>query len=99
MTSDMGEMFNELKKERQLKREENRQNSPAMLKEHGIAFESKNYGAHLVIVEGIYTFDFWPGTGLFNIRRKGAPSVGKGRGVRKLIYEIEKFRKAQSKGS
>ena len=81
MTSDMGEMFNAYRKDRQAKRERNREYSAKILLEAGISFESKNGGAHL-IVEGKY--DFWPGTGLWRSRL----SQAKGRGVTKLIARL-----------
>lgn len=83
MTSDMGEMWNEVKKERQGKRASNRENSAEYLKQRGIPFISKNGGAHL-IVEGKECFiDFWPGTGKWHSR-----NGYKGFGVRNLMAYI-----------
>ena len=79
MTSDMGEMFNSLKKKRQAKRADNRENSAEYLSERGIIFVAKNNGAHL-IVEGAECFiDFWQGTGKWHSR-----CGKKGFGVRNL---------------
>ena len=83
MTSEMGEMFNALKKERQEKRASNRENSAEYLRERGIPFVEKNGGAHL-IVEGKECFiDFWPGTGKWRSR-----CGKKGFGVRNLVEFI-----------
>ncbi len=83
MTSEMGEMFNALKKMKQEKRANNRENSAEYLAERGIPFVSKNGGAHL-IVEGNECFiDFWPGTGKWNSR-----CGKKGFGVRSLVVFI-----------
>lgn len=85
MTSDMGEMWNEVKKERQEKRASNRENSADYLAQRGIPFVSKNAGAHL-IVEGSECFiDFWPGTGKWHSR-----NGDKGFGVRNLVTYIGK---------
>ena len=56
-----------------------------MLKQFEIEFESKNYGAHL-IVEG--KFDFWPSTGLFINRT----TKERGRGIFNLFKIIKKGR-------
>jgi len=83
MTSEMGEAFNALRKERQEKRASNRENSAAYLAGRGITFVVKNDGAHL-IVEGKECFiDFWPGTGKWNSR-----CGKKGFGVRNLVKFI-----------
>lgn len=84
MASDMGEMFNALKKERQAKRADNRANSAEYLAQRGIPFVSKNDGAHL-IVEGREGFiDFWPCTGKWHSR-----CGKKGFSVRNLVAFIE----------
>jgi hypothetical protein len=82
MTEDYGEMWRDMRQERQHKRERNRENSTRLLKEAGIKFAIKNSGAHMV-VEGPFRqmIDFWPGTGLWMVRG----SVNKHRGVQKLI--------------
>lgn len=81
--SEMGEVFNTLKKLRQEKRADNRENSAEYLAQRSIPFLSKNEGAHL-IVEGRDCFiDFWPGTGRWNSR-----CGTKGFGVRNLVAFI-----------
>ena len=80
---DMGEIFNDMKEESKDRRSSHREQSPLMLEDAGIQFESKNKGAHL-IVEGSECFiDFWPGTGKW-IARNGK----KGFGVRNLIKYV-----------
>ena len=60
---DMGDVFNEWKKEKQQRRASHRDNAAKELEKYAIYFESKNGGAHL-IVEGPSSFiDYWPGTG------------------------------------
>lgn len=74
--TDLGDSFREMRKAGQDKREKNRFNSAKILKNNGIPFESKNYGAHL-IVEGPECFiDFWPGTGRWKIRLSGKTGFG-----------------------
>lgn len=77
---EMGEIFNEMKKAGKEKREQNRENSPQILADRGIEFESKNWGAHLIVKGKDCLIDFWPGTGKF-IARNGR----RGRGVFNLI--------------
>lgn len=74
---DMGDIFNDMKRESQLKRASNRKSSADILTKAGIEFTSKNLGAHLIVGD----FDFWPGTGLFINRKTGK----RGRGVKNLI--------------
>ena len=91
--SDMGDDFNALRKERQEKRADNRDQSAAVLTRAGVLFESKNLGTHLIVEAGARTVDFWPGTGLWIVR--GVPD--KRRGVRKLIEYVEQQRAARSR--
>lgn len=86
--SDMGDDFNALKKMRQEKRAGNRYDSAAILSRAGIMFESKNMGAHLIVLAGRQEVDFWPGTGLWIVRGETA----RRRGVRKLVEYVEKQR-------
>jgi hypothetical protein len=65
------------------KRKSNTINSTDLLIKFGIPFESKNYGAHLVVDCNI---DFWPSTGLF-INRK---TKKKGRGISNLLKLLKK---------
>lgn len=86
--SEVAEMWADLAKHSQEKRANNRQSSAQLLKARGIAFESKNADAHLIVTAGSTLVDFWPGTGLW-IERKG---TGKGRGVMRLLGFIKKQR-------
>ncbi len=85
MTSDMGEMFNEHKKARQEKRAQNRESSTEYLKRRNIAFNEKNGGAHLIVHSIGGMVDFWPGTGLWQIR-----NGRRGFGVKALVAYVEK---------
>lgn len=60
----------------------NRDRGAALLTEAGIAYASHNGGAHLVVTALGQTWDYWPGTGLW--QRRGAPRQV-GRGIRLLI--------------
>ena len=71
-----------LKEQGQKRRARNRSNSPKMLEGAGLAFETKNNGAHLIIRVGEVRFDLWPGTGLWV--ENGDHSKQR-RGVRSLI--------------
>lgn len=88
---DMGDDFNAWREQKQAKRANNREQSAAILARSGISFETKNNGAHLVVVAGSKTVDFWPGTGLWLVR--GA--TYKHRGVRKLVSYVEQQRRNQ----
>lgn len=90
--SDMGEMWNDIKKDRQEKRANNRDQSAALLQRAGVVFESKNIGAHLIVLAGPKEVDFWPGTGLWIVRG----TKDKRRGVRKLIEYVERQRGCSS---
>ena len=81
--SDMGEMFNDLKKIRQEKRADNRENSAEYLVQREIPFVSKNGGAHLIVEGRECPIDFWPGTGKWHSR-----CGKKGFGVRNLVAFI-----------
>jgi hypothetical protein len=78
--SDMSDFWRDVKGAGQESRSRNRDSSPTILKEAGIAFETKNLGTHLIVTHGDKVVDFWPGTGLWHARR--GP---KGRGVFRLI--------------
>jgi hypothetical protein len=78
--SDIGDLFNDVKKISQDKREKNRETSANILQKKEINFIVKNYGTHLIVEGKNGLIDFWPGTGKF-IARNG----GKGRGVFNLI--------------
>ena len=82
--SEVAETFNAMKKMKQEKRADNRENSAEYLRTRSIPFVSNNHGAHL-IVEGRDCFiDFWPGTGKWNSR-----CGKKGFGVRNLVEFID----------
>ena len=68
------------------KRASNRQWSTQHLVDKGIAFQSKNKGAHLIVESPIGLIDFWPGTGKWIVRSNKKTK----RGVRELIKYIEK---------
>ena len=80
---DMGEMFNDLKKIRQKKRADNRENSADYLAQRGIPFVSKNGGAQLKKKKKECFIDFWPGPGKWHSR-----CGKKGFGVRNLVAFI-----------
>lgn len=88
--SEMAEIFSDLKELSQRKRADNRKASASILSRSGVVFENKNGGAHLVVSAGRATVDFGPGTGLWIVR--GSPA--RRRGVRKLIWFVEKEREA-----
>ncbi len=75
------EYWRDIKQAKQEKRADNRENSARCLRENGIAFEEKNMGAHLIVTGNGHTFDFWPGTGLWQMRG----STKRHRGVRSLV--------------
>ena len=85
MSGDEGDYWRDVKpamKERSAqKRANNREGSAHFLKEAGLSFESKNDGAHLIVRHYPLVIDFWPGTGLWQVR--GKPF--RRRGVRSLI--------------
>lgn len=66
------------------KRAANREASPEILARAGVAFESKNFGAHLIIEHGGRLVDFWPGTGLWIDRE----SRRRARGVKHLLKHL-----------
>lgn len=79
---DMGEVFNDMREFKKAKRASNTQSSTELLEKHGISFQSKNGGAHLVVWAGNYDVDFWPSTGLWIVRGQ---DTYRHRGVRKLV--------------
>lgn len=78
------EMLKEKKIESQKRRAANRDNSPMILQQYGIPYESKNNGAHLVVGTKPKLFDFWPGTGKWKCRLTGK----EGRGVFPLMERV-----------
>lgn len=79
----MGDDFTAWNKFKQEKRASNREWSTALLVSKGIAFETKNVGAHLIVRSNSLVIDFWPGTGKW-IDRQGPI----GRGVKNLLKHI-----------
>lgn len=63
------------------RRSKNRESSAAILTEHGVKFESKSTGVHLIVTHEGKVVDFWPGTGKYIVRGTGKS----GRGVFNLI--------------
>lgn len=76
-------LYQQRRIEGQLKRAANRQQSAQILKRAGVAFVTRNMGAHLTVTHGERSVDFWPGTGMW-IDRSGP----KGRGVFKLLKHL-----------
>ncbi len=84
--SEIGEVWDIIKKQGQSKRAKNRTDSKAYLKCRGIPFIPKNHGAHLIVTYAQQTVDFWPGTGKWIVRGCGHEA----RGVRRLVQYLEK---------
>lgn len=82
--SEMGEAFNALREARRERRASHRTTTPELLRERGVAFESKNAGAHLIVRHAGKVADLWPGTGKFQVR--GNPRYG--RGVFNLLRDL-----------
>lgn len=78
---DMGDFWRDVREAHQAKRAQNREDSAAMLLKAGLKFETKNLGAHLIVRALGLTVDFWPGTGLWIVRKPKR----EGRGVQRLI--------------
>ena len=78
---DMGDMWREVKDASKVKRANNRAGSADRLNSAGIAYTSKNGGAHLIVQGNSEVIDFWPGTGLWVAR----PGNMRQYGVAKLI--------------
>lgn len=81
--SEIGDDFNAIKKERQAKRADNRDQSADYLAQRSIPFTANNMGAHLIVEGRTGYIDFWPGTGRWNTR-----DGHKGFGVRNLVNYI-----------
>lgn len=80
---DMGDIFKALKEDRKIKKDSNRVSSTQILEDHGIEFESKNHGVHLIITCDTGKIDFWPSTGKWTPRGERS-----GRGISKLIVYV-----------
>ena len=81
--SEWGAAMRDLGKER---RANNRTSTPEVLRQHGIAFDVRNDGAHLIVRHGGKIADLWPGTGKYRIR--GASRYR--RGVFNLLRDLKK---------
>ncbi|NOR64932.1 MAG: hypothetical protein GQ468_02835 [Candidatus Scalindua sp.] len=79
-TSEMWKAHGNASKER---REDNRDQSTKLLTEHEIAFEVKNYGAHLIVQSDKGIIDFWPGTGKWKARKANK--------YRRGVFELLKY--------
>lgn len=92
---DMGDYWRDVRptmqEESRQKRESNRESSAKMLTAAGIAFETKNDGAHLIVTASGRTVDFWPSTGLWIMRGTNE----RRRGVRHLIKRLGGHRSPQ----
>lgn len=88
--SEVGETYREMNQASKEKRCKNRHHSTLALERAGVKFESKNNGAHLVVKEGDFIVDFWPGTGLW--RERGGVRA---RGYKRLIKRINTLRISQ----
>ncbi|HZP87543.1 MAG TPA: hypothetical protein VFB54_12045 [Burkholderiales bacterium] len=84
------ESFRMKREECRERRAANREASPQLLREAGIAFTVHSHGVHLIVDK---RYDFWPGTGKWKPRSGGAG----GRGVRNLIARIRAL--ANERGS
>lgn len=80
-TNDVSEMWRDYKATRSVKRASNRGSALTILQTHGISFENRNVGAHLIVSTQTETIDFWPGTGLWKSRNRQSG----GRGIMGLI--------------
>lgn len=88
MTGDMGELFNAARADGQVRRARNRAASAGVLREHGIPFEVKNDGAHLIVRYRGKVADLWPGTGKYRVRMPGGKGERYRRGVFNLLKDI-----------
>ena len=79
------EVYSELRKRSQVKKQENRANSVRFLDAKHIKYQIKNNGAHVIIL-GEELVDYWPGTGLWHTR----VSKTKGRGIRPLLSHLQR---------
>lgn len=76
------EYFDALKQISKERRANNRESSAKVLTEHGVKFDSRNDGAHLIVSHNGKSVNFWPGTGKWISRHS---SLVFGRGVFSLL--------------
>lgn len=81
---DMGDLFNAAREAGRERRASNRETTPEVLRQHGVQFQVKNGGAHLIVQHGGKVADLWPGTGKYQVRGSG----GYRRGVFNLLREL-----------
>jgi len=62
---DMKELFEIMNDEKKERRANNTKNSMEVLLAHGVVFESRNSGAHIIIKHERGNINFWPSTGLW----------------------------------
>lgn len=74
----------------------NRRFSPDVLAEKGIPFVATQDGAHLIILQGRWRFDFWPGTGKWQKRIPGRKKHVDGVGVFNLVRAIKHLRDGEA---
>lgn len=79
--SDIVLAFKARKEASRKKKLSNQDWSTQKLVDEGIAFESKNWGNHLIVETQNGKVDFWPSTGKFIVRDTGKH----GRGIRQLL--------------
>jgi len=79
---NMGALWRDVKAASRDKRASNRESSAQRLKDDGIPFESKNGGAHLIVLGYI---SLWPGTGLWNDPKAKRSA----RGINSLLKHLE----------
>lgn len=77
-----------MKEAGQERRAGNRESTPQVLRDHGVAFDTKNAGAHLVVRHAGQVADLWPGTGKYRVRRKGGKGEQYRRGVFNLLRDM-----------
>jgi hypothetical protein len=93
--SDLGELFNAAREAGKERRASNRDTTPQVLRDHGLTFEVKNSGAHLVVRHGDAVADLWPGTGKYQVRR-GKWRGPYRRGVFNLLRDLGVDRQTQT---
>jgi hypothetical protein len=94
---DMGDTFNAMRESGKERRASNRETTPELLRRHGIPFDTKNDGAHLIVYHGGKIADLWPGTGKYQVRgtgkyRRGVFNMLRDLGVGIMVDKREKAR-------
>lgn len=82
---DMGDTFNAMREAGKQRRASNRETTPDLLRRHGIQFDEKNGGAHLIVRHAGKVADLWPGTGKYQVRGSGKYR----RGVFNLLRDLD----------